>query len=54
MKQELQLGKYEFYPYEFEKETTDNLLEEFKKMLKDCKRKEKTSLDKSAKSKKKE
>jgi len=54
MKQELQLGKYEFYSYEFETETTDDLLEEFKKILKDCKKKNKTALNKSAKSKKKE
>lgn len=36
MSQELQLGKYEFYPYEFDKDETPTL-EELKKLLRKAK-----------------
>ena len=36
MSQELQLGKYEFYPYEFDKDKTPTL-EDLKKLLKKAK-----------------
>lgn len=36
MSQELQLGKYEFYPYEFDKDKTPTL-EDLKKLLKRAK-----------------
>ena len=36
MSQELQLGKYEFYPYEFDKDKT-SALEDLKKLLKKAK-----------------
>ena len=38
MSQELQLGKYEFYPYEFDKSETSTL-DELRKMLRKAKAK---------------
>ena len=55
MSQELQLGKYEFFPYDDKQEDTEDILEELKKLLPDEKREKgrKDIFDKPIKRKKK-
>jgi len=43
MTQELQLGKYEFYPYEFDKDKIPTL-EDLKKLLKEAKSRSRKAL----------
>ncbi len=53
MNKELQLGKYEFFPYENKREDAEDILEELKKLLSDEKREDsrKDILDKIIKRK---
>lgn len=54
MSEKLELGKYEFFPYEFEKEDidSDKVFEKLKKMLKDKKKKNEKVADEFVKTKK--
>ncbi len=54
MSEKLELGKYEFFPYEYEKEDIDSeeIFERFKKMLKDKKKKNEKVADEFVKTKK--
>lgn len=54
MSEKLELGKYEFFAYEFEKEDidSDEVFEKLKKMLKDKKKKNEKVADEFVKTKK--
>lgn len=54
MSEKLELGKYEFFPYEFEKEDidSDEGFEKLKKILKDKKKKNEKVADEFVKTKK--